>query len=262
MVRVAGLVLMIGMGWISAGAQRVETAPSYAPLEISFNYSYARANGAPGECGCFNMNGGSSEVAFHAFRALSVVADLTGERATAIGATAGVGLSLVAFTVGPRFSHSFSGGKFTPFVQGLVGVAHGFDGLFPSSSGSLSGAASARAVLAGGGLDLTINQHLAIRAIQADYLRTQLPNGQGDEQNLLRSGRASSSASGKQDGALRPTWPPRAHHLLYMVCAGAELTTHVNCTRGSRTGIFAPDSKRSLTGFTMVRSPSPARRSQ
>jgi hypothetical protein len=188
MNRIAGVLLMVGMGWISAGAQRVETAPRYAPLEISFNYSYARSNAAPGQCGCFNMNGGSSEVAFHAFRALSVVADLTGERAASIGATAGDGLSLVAITVGPRFSYRFAGGKFTPFVQGLVGAVHGFDGLFPGSSGSLSGAASARAVVAGGGLDLTINRHIAIRAIQADYLRTQLPNGQGNQQNLLRTG--------------------------------------------------------------------------
>jgi hypothetical protein len=188
MYRVAGVVLIIGMGWMSAAAQRVETAPPYAPLEISFNYSYARSNAAPGQCGCFNMTGGSSEVAIHAFRALSVVADLTGERATTIGSTAGDDLSLVVFTVGPRFSHRFSAGKFTPFVQGLVGVAHGFDGLFPGSNGSLFGAASALAVLAGGGLDLTINRHFAIRAIQADYLRTQLPNGQGNEQNLLRLG--------------------------------------------------------------------------
>jgi hypothetical protein len=179
---------MIGMGWISARAQRMETAPAYAPLEISFNYSYARSNAAPGQCGCFNMNGGSSEVALHAFRPLSVVADLTGERAATIGATAGDDLSLVVFTVGPRISHRFSSGKFTPFVQGLVGAAHGFDGLFPGAGGSLSGAASALAVLAGGGLDLTIKQHIAIRAIQADYLRTQLPNGQGNEQNLLRLG--------------------------------------------------------------------------
>jgi outer membrane immunogenic protein len=116
------------------------------------------------------------------------VADLTGERAATIGASAGDGLSLVAFTVGPRFSHRFAGGKFTPFVQGLIGAVHGFDGLFPSSSGSLAGAASARAFMAGGGLDLTVNRHLAIRAIQADYLRTQLPNGQGNQQNLLRAG--------------------------------------------------------------------------
>ncbi len=184
MYRVVGVVLMIGIGWMSAAAQRVETAAPYAPLEISFNYSYARSNAAPGQCGCFNMNGGSSELAFHAFRALSVVADLTGERASSIGPA--VGLSLVSFTLGPRFSHRFSGGKVTPFVQGLVGAAHGFDGVFPSASGSASGAASSLAVLGGGGLDLKMNRHIAIRAIQADYLRTQLPNGKGNEQNLLR----------------------------------------------------------------------------
>jgi hypothetical protein len=38
------------------------------------------------------------------------------------------------------------------------------------------------------GLDLTINRHLAIRAVQADYLRTELPNGQGNQQNLLLAG--------------------------------------------------------------------------
>lgn len=184
MGRVAGLILMIGMGWHSAGAQQVPAPSHYAPLEVSFAYSYARANAGPGVCGCFNMNGGSGEVAFHAFRGLSVAVDLTGERANGIGPA--VGLSLVAVTVGPRFSHPFAGGKFTPFAQGLVGAAHGFDSFFPSANGAASGAASSLAILAGGGLDLRINRHLAIRAVQADYLRTQLPNGQGNEQNLLR----------------------------------------------------------------------------
>jgi hypothetical protein len=42
------------------------------------------------------------------------------------------------------------------------------------------------AVLAGGGLDIPMNRHVVIRAIQGDYLRTQLPNGEGNQQNLLR----------------------------------------------------------------------------
>jgi outer membrane immunogenic protein len=184
MVRIAGIVLMFGMGWASASAQQVETAPRYAPLEISFSYSYARANAGPGQCGCFNMNGGSLEVAFHAYRALSAVVDLTGEQVGSIGPGDGVGLSLVSVTAGPRFSHRFS--RYNLFVQGLAGSAHGFDGLFPRANGSLAGAANAMAVLAGGGLDIPMNRHVVIRAIQADYLRTQLPNGEGNQQNLLR----------------------------------------------------------------------------
>ncbi len=125
-------------------------------------------------------------MAFHAYRALSAVVDLTGEQVGSIGSTAGVGLSLVSFTAGPRFSHRFSGGRFTPFVQGLVGSAHGFNGLFPNANGSLAGAANAMAVLAGGGLDLTMNRHLAIHAIQGDYLRTQLPNGRGPAEPAAR----------------------------------------------------------------------------
>jgi outer membrane immunogenic protein len=188
MYKVAGVVLMIGMCCVSALGAPPET-PQYAPLEVSFSYSYARANAGPGQCGCFNMDGGSTEVALHAYRALSAVVDLTGERVGSIGSTPGAGLSLVSVTVGPRYSLRFSGGKrsrYTPFVQGLVGSAHGFDGLFPSANGSVAGAASALAVQAGGGLDLTMNRHVAVHAIQADYLRTQLPNAAGNQQNLLR----------------------------------------------------------------------------
>jgi hypothetical protein len=188
MHNVAGVVLMIGMGCMAAPGARAET-PQYAPLEVSFSYSYARANAGPGQCGCFNMNGGNTEAAFHAYRALSAVVDLTGERVGSIGSTPGAGLSLVSITAGPRFSSRFRGEKlsrYTPFVQGLVGTAHGFDSLFPNANGSAYGAASALAALAGGGLDLTVKRHIAIQAIQADYLRTQLPNAAGNQQNLLR----------------------------------------------------------------------------
>jgi hypothetical protein len=119
MYKVAGVVLMIGMCCVSALGAPPET-PQYAPLEVSFSYSYARANAGPGQCGCFNMDGGSTEVALHAYRALSAVVDLTGERVGSIGSTPGAGLSLVSVTVGPRYSLRFSGGKrsrYTPFVR-------------------------------------------------------------------------------------------------------------------------------------------------
>jgi hypothetical protein len=58
-------------------AQQAATPSQYAPLEVSFAYSYARANAGAGQYGCFNMNRGRTEVAFNA---LMVVASLTGER--------------------------------------------------------------------------------------------------------------------------------------------------------------------------------------
>lgn len=194
MHKLLGLFLLIG---ISSSAQQatlpgnVKPAEHDGPLELSLNYDYARANAGPGQCGCFAMNGGSTEAAFHAWRGFSAVADLTGERASSIGATAGDGLSLVSLTVGPRYTFRFRGEKlshYSAFAQGLVGAAHGFDSLFPASNGSLAGAANSLAVLAGGGLDIPMSKHIGIRAFQADYLRTQLPNNASDEQNLLRLG--------------------------------------------------------------------------
>jgi hypothetical protein len=189
MRRFAGLCLMIGMGWMSmtSSAQQAATEPR---LETSFSYDYARAYAGPGQCGCFNMNGGSMEVAVHAYRGLSAVADLGGEWSGSLGAANGVGLSLSTLTAGPRYTQQFSGPRlvrYSPFVQGLVGGARGFGSLFPSTTG-LNGSATSFALLAGGGVDVRINHYLSFRPLQVDYLRTQLPNGEANSENLLHVG--------------------------------------------------------------------------
>jgi outer membrane immunogenic protein len=155
-------------------------------VQVAFNYSYMRANAAPGQCGCFNMTGGSGEFAVQAWRGFSAVADLTGEFAGTSNIP-GQSLALVFVTAGPRFTyypHRFS--RYSPFAQGLVGVVHGFDAPFPNNSGSTTGAATGLAVLVGGGLDISINHHLAVRPIQADYGLSQLPNSVNAHQNLFR----------------------------------------------------------------------------
>jgi hypothetical protein len=38
----------------------------------------------------------------------------------------------------------------------------------------------------GGGLDVNVSRHIAIRAAQADWLYTQFPNGVDNRQNNLR----------------------------------------------------------------------------
>jgi len=184
---------MIGMGWMSmtSSAQQATTPVSQqVPLEVSYSYDYARANAGPGQCGCFNMNGGSLEVAVHAYRGLSAVVDLGGEWVASMGAATDVGLSLSTLTVGPRYSQHFAGkrlARYTPFVQGLVGGARGFGSIFPGAGG-VQGSATSLAFLTGGGLDVSLNKYLALRPIQADYLMTQMPNSVTNQQNLLRLG--------------------------------------------------------------------------
>ena len=183
--RLAVLGLAMGMRGPAVLAQQ-DTVSSPHPVQFAFNYSYMRANAAPGQCGCFNMMGGSGEFAVQAWRGFSVVADLTGEFAGSSNIP-GQSLALVFVTAGPRFTyftHRFP--RYAPFAQGLVGVVHGFDAPFPNNSGSTTGAASAVAAFVGGGLDISINHHLAVRPIQADYALTQLPNSINAHQNLFR----------------------------------------------------------------------------
>ena len=129
------------------------------------------------------MDGGSTEVAFHLYRWFSGVADLTGERSGSVNGGS-QGLSLVSYTVGPRFTYPIHH-RYAPFAQALFGGVHGFDSYFPVASGP-AGAANSFAVLVGGGLDLRMKPWLAIRPVQADYFLTQLTNGVNDRQNSLR----------------------------------------------------------------------------
>lgn len=157
-----------------------KTTAIAAPIEISVGYSYlhATANG-----GGLSMNGGSTEVAFHTWRWLSAVADLTGERAGSVNGGP-QGLSLASFTAGPRFTYPVHP-RYAPFVQSLFGAVHGFDSYFPVTSGS-TGAATSFALLAGGGLDIRMKSWLALRPVQAEYFLTRLPNGRDNRQNNFR----------------------------------------------------------------------------
>jgi outer membrane immunogenic protein len=172
----------------SAAAQSGTPHEGVAKAEIAVAYSYMRANASPGECGCFNLNGGSAEVALHVYRNFSVVGDITGDHA---GTTSipGQSLSLLSYTGGPRFSYPLRRSqqtRITPFVQGLVGGVHGFDAPFPNSSGTLYSSASALAVLVGGGVDIAVSHRFSIRALQVDYGLNHLPNNANNNENLLR----------------------------------------------------------------------------
>jgi outer membrane immunogenic protein len=180
--------MVLALGAAAACAQSEYPGGLIPRAEVAFNYSYMRANAAPGNCGCFNLNGGGTETALHTYRNFSVVFDLTGERAGGAGA-AGQSLSLLSYTAGPRFSYPLRRARrvqTTPFVQGLFGAVHGFDGQFPKSSGAISTSATDAAFLVGGGLDLGLSRRLALRLAQVDYGLDRLPNNVNNRENLLR----------------------------------------------------------------------------
>jgi hypothetical protein len=62
---------------------------------------------------------------------------------------------------------------------------HGFNGLYPATSGATSSAKSL-AMQAGGGLNLYFTRNFGLRLLEADYVRTVLPNGAANIQSDMR----------------------------------------------------------------------------
>jgi hypothetical protein len=97
-----------------------------------------------------------------------------------------VALSQVAVMAGPRYTRSLPVLHRTQlFAEGLFGGLHAFDSLFPGSTGTTSSAGGFSMQL-GGGVNVPVAHGLSIRALEIDYVHTNLPNDNSDSQNDLR----------------------------------------------------------------------------
>jgi hypothetical protein len=169
----ASLSLVMGF------AQRMPAA------EIGADYNYVRVNAPPDACGCFSMHGGSAWFAYSFTRSFAVVAEAGSQRASDIHGS-GEDLTLTSYLFGPRYSWRRLE-HFAPFGQVLLGGVHAGGSLASDSSG-FAGSSNAFGLIAGGGLDVGITRHFAIRVLEADYYRTQFSNGLNHRQNNLRLG--------------------------------------------------------------------------
>jgi peptidoglycan-associated lipoprotein len=144
----------------------------------------------------FWLQGGALEVHATLFRGLGAVASMTGVHVTSNSPQVAP-LDLVTAVFGPRymFTPRHLGrlvGRTSMYVQGLAGEANGFHSVFATGSGPVNAingttdSASSLAVQAGGGIDFHLAHRLSVRAVEVDYLRTQLPNGGNNTQNNLR----------------------------------------------------------------------------
>jgi outer membrane immunogenic protein len=159
----------------SAPQRRVEVAAMYTPFHSNENIN-----------GGFWMQGGAVQMHARFWRNLGLVADIAGSHVGNIDSS-GVGLDMVTTTFGPRVTWSISHPKLSIYGQGLVGEANAFNGVFPARA-SASTNANSLAILVGGGAIVNCSPHLAVRAIETDWLRTQLPNATTGVQNNLRLG--------------------------------------------------------------------------
>ena len=148
--------------------------------EVSVGYSYIRTNPATPGIDSFNMNGGSASVAGNFNNWLGVVGDFGGYK---VGKINGVDVNATTYTYlfGPRVSWR-GNDRITPFAQVLFGGAH-----IRASAFGLTGSENAFALSAGGGVDVKVNDWLAIRPVQFEYLHTRFDEGFGnDRQHSFR----------------------------------------------------------------------------
>jgi hypothetical protein len=173
----------------------------YTPrVEWFLGYSYLRAVPAPAAGNRLVwLNGGSTSLAFNFNRHWGLVGDFGGFNDTQLLESGGnpsvvANSSGKAFTylLGPRFSFR-NNERITPFAQVLFGDIHA-GGVTLSSNCTGLGctplpAENSFALTAGGGLDINVHRHFAIRILQAEYLMTRFANvstGASASQNDIR----------------------------------------------------------------------------
>jgi len=177
---VALLLLVFGFSAVTLPSAHAQSA---SRMDVGVDYNHVWSNAPPGGCGCFSLNGGDVWAAFNFKRSLGIVGKLASQHASDLSGSS-ADLTLTSYLAGPRYR--WTGARhFTPFAQVLVGGAHASGGLAPGSSG-LAGSANAFAMIAGGGLDVGITRHIAVRAFEADYYLTHFDNGVNDRQNNFR----------------------------------------------------------------------------
>lgn len=173
----AGLLLLP----VVAKSQERPAGTAISP-EVAVTYDWIHTNAPPGGCGCFSLNGGSVSVAMPLLKHVAVVAEFTDGYAARVLNT-GRSLNLSAFTAGARYSPRAGRRGLQPFGQVQIGAA-----ILTGASLTTANAGNAFAGSVGGGLDLRLNHHFALRLVQAEYLVTTFDNFSNNHQNNVEAG--------------------------------------------------------------------------
>ena len=160
-----GLALLVSLVSLAAFAQEGGNTPK---AEIFGGYQYTRFDGG------VNANGWNTSLTGNLNNWFGIAADCGGAYKTQNG----VSFNNYTYTFGPVISYRHNE-TFTPFAHFLAGGNHAS----ASISGVGSGSDNGFAMMFGGGLDVKASQHLALRAVQFDWLSLH-SNGASDNNNM------------------------------------------------------------------------------
>jgi opacity protein-like surface antigen len=167
----------------------VAFAADVPQMEAFLGYNYVRFNPDAAIFPSFNANGGGGQIAYSANSWLSGVVDIGAVTNGSIGPL-GIDSTVLNFVAGPRVNYRHYS-RFTPFAQVLIGGAYSTASvqvgvatlppgiiLFPGSgiTARLHASNTGFAMFAGGGLDIRLGEHVAVRPVGADYYLTRLPS--------------------------------------------------------------------------------------
>jgi hypothetical protein len=186
----------------------VAAATDFPTAEVFLGYNLVRFNPStniPGFGGLpsFNLHGGDGQLVYNFQRSIGLVLDVG---AVHVGSVfnivnnstnqSGVDHTLVNFVLGPRYTfHRHS--RWMPFAQALFGGARATSstgitllqggiiwpppgvivppGTLQPVDATLRAERTGFAMLLGGGLDIKVSKHIALRPVGADYYLTRLP---------------------------------------------------------------------------------------
>ena len=145
-------------------------AQDVAKVEVFGGYSWAGGN----------FHGWNSSVTGNVTRRLGIVADFSGHYGDELEGSILVKEDAHSFLFGPRFT--FRRKKLGPFVYALFGATR-FHQSATVSGQKFSASDTGFSSAFGGGLDIKVNDRIAIRSFQIDYFR---PNFFGEAHNRGR----------------------------------------------------------------------------
>jgi hypothetical protein len=173
------MLFVVGLLFFTSGIARA-ACDKTPPFEIGGSYDYLRVNTSftvPVEIAgsassektntSLNLNGWNAEVVGNVTCWLGVVGDFSGAYGTPSVATFPITSHVYSSVFGLR-GNLRNGTPFTPFVEGLFGVAHA-----SFSNADLGGSLSSNAFEGnfGGGVDINLGSHWALRP-KGDYVLT------------------------------------------------------------------------------------------
>lgn len=162
------MIYLLALLCFSAGVSRAQGVPT---LEVALNYSHMSVSPTSPLLGNFSLNGASGQIAYNFNKWVSAVGDVGYYSMKPTPSTATIGLTIhgteISYLLGPRLTYRHLG-RFTPYGQILIGMFHDTPTTFAATKSEFKLGFSA-----GGGIDVRIKPHIAIRPVAIDIMRTQ-----------------------------------------------------------------------------------------